>query len=165
MPSFYEFFAGGGMARAGLGRGWECLLANDIDEKKGASYAANWGTEALKIISVGKLTAADVPGHADLAWASFPCQDLSLAGDYVGLKGERSGTFWLFWHLMKALIEEQRAPSLIVLENVCGAFNIPAGGRILRRLVPLSPRAAIVSALWSWMPCDSCRNRALGFSL
>ena len=127
MPSFYEFFAGGGMARAGLGRGWDCLLANDIDEKKGASYAANWGTEALKIISVGKLTAADVPGHADLAWASFPCQDLSLAGDYVGLKGERSGTFWLFWHLMKALIEEQRAPSLIVLENVCGALTSRGG--------------------------------------
>ena len=123
MPSFYEFFAGGGMARAGLGKNWECLLANDIDEKKGASYAANWGTKALKITSVGKLTAADAPGHADLAWASFPCQDLSLAGDYVGLKGERSGTFWLFWRLITILAEEQRAPSLIVLENVCGALT------------------------------------------
>jgi len=127
MPSFYEFFAGGGMVRAGLGKGWECLLANDIDEKKGASYAANWGNEGLKIISVGKLTTADAPGRADLAWASFPCQDLSLAGDYVGLKGERSGTFWLFWHLMKALAEEQRAPSLIVLENVCGALTSRGG--------------------------------------
>lgn len=37
---FYEFFAGGGMARAGLGAGWECLFANDIDSKKAASYAA-----------------------------------------------------------------------------------------------------------------------------
>jgi DNA (cytosine-5)-methyltransferase 1 len=97
MPSFYEFFAGGGMARAGLGKQWECLFANDIDRKKGASYAANWGDERLKIKDVGGLTTADTPGRADLAWASFPCQDLSLAGDYVGLKGERSGTFWLFW--------------------------------------------------------------------
>jgi DNA (cytosine-5)-methyltransferase 1 len=41
MPSFYEFFAGGGMARAGLGKGRECFFANDIDEKKGASYVAS----------------------------------------------------------------------------------------------------------------------------
>ena len=123
MPSFYEFFAGGGMARAGLGKGWECLLANDIDGKKGASYAANWGDDHLKIEDVGRLKTADPPGIADLAWASFPCQDLSLAGDYAGLKGERSGTFWLFWRLMKALADEKRAPSLIVLENVCGALT------------------------------------------
>lgn len=127
MPSFYEFFAGGGMARAGLGKCWECLLANDINEKKGASYAANWGNEGLKIRSVGDLTTGDTPGCADLAWASFPCQDLSLAGDYVGLKGERSATFWLFWNLMKALGDEARAPSLIVLENVCGALTSHGG--------------------------------------
>ena len=33
MASFYEFFAGGGMARAGLGDDWQCLLANDFDPK------------------------------------------------------------------------------------------------------------------------------------
>lgn len=127
MPSFYEFFAGGGMARAGLGKDWECLFANDIDVKKGATYAANWGSEHLKIEGVGALMAVDLPVGADLAWASFPCQDLSLAGDYVGLKGERSGTVWPFWRLMKALREEGRAPGLVVLENVCGALTSHAG--------------------------------------
>jgi DNA (cytosine-5)-methyltransferase 1 len=127
VPSFYEFFAGGGMVRAGLGKGWECLFANDFDEKKGASYAANWGGGRLKIEDVGLLTAEHLPQTADLAWASFPCQDLSLAGDYVGLKGERSGTFWLFWRLMKALAGEKRAPPLIALENVCGALTSHGG--------------------------------------
>jgi len=127
MPTFYEFFAGGGMARAGLGKGWECLFANDIDEKKGASYAANWGGDRLTIKDVGQVTTAEPPERADLAWASFPCQDLSLAGDYAGLKGERSGTFWLFWRLMKALAEERRAPSVVVLENVCGALTAHDG--------------------------------------
>jgi DNA (cytosine-5)-methyltransferase 1 len=127
MPTFYEFFAGGGMARAGLGDEWECLFANDIDEKKGASYDANWGSARLKIKDVGELKTADIPGCADLAWASFPCQDLSLAGDYVGLRGERSGTFWLFWRLMKRLAKEERAPSVIVLENVCGALTSHGG--------------------------------------
>jgi DNA (cytosine-5)-methyltransferase 1 len=127
MLTFYEFFAGGGLARAGLGDGWECLFANDIDTKKGASYEANWGRERLKIEDVGKLTTADLPGRADLAWASFPCQDLSLAGDYAGLKGERSGTFWPFWRLMEALVEQGRAPAMVVLENVCGALTSHGG--------------------------------------
>ena len=123
MPSFYEFFAGGGMARAGLGPEWECLLANDFDAKKGTSYATNWGTDDLRINDVAALTTADLPGCADLAWASFPCQDLSLAGAGAGLKGERSGTFWPFWKLVKVLGEEGRAPRLVVLENVFGAIS------------------------------------------
>jgi len=123
MFEFVEFFAGGGMARAGLGPAWSCLFANDFDPKKAASYAANWGSEHLKVGDVAKVTPADVPGYADLAWASFPCQDLSLAGAGAGLKGDRSGTFWPFWKLMKALSAESRAPRMIVLENVCGALT------------------------------------------
>ena len=41
--TFYEFFAGGGMARLGLGDDWTCLFANDIDADKAAAYRANWG--------------------------------------------------------------------------------------------------------------------------
>lgn len=127
MPSFYEFFAGGGMARAGLGSEWDCLFANDFDPKKAASYAANWGSDDLHVGDVGAVATADLPGRADLAWASFPCQDLSLAGAGAGLKGERSGTFWPFWKLVKALGEEDRAPRLIVLENVFGAISSHGG--------------------------------------
>ena len=60
-------------------------------------------------------------------WASFPCQDLSLAGAGAGLNGDRSGTFWPFWRLMQTLIEESRAPKIIVLENVCGTLTSHAG--------------------------------------
>jgi DNA (cytosine-5)-methyltransferase 1 len=127
MPTFYEFFAGGGMARAGLGAGWRCLFANDFDHKKSRSYITNWGDEALKTADVKTLKPEDAPGRADLAWASFPCQDLSLAGGGAGLKGDRSGTFWPFWDLMRALIEEGRAPSMIVLENVCGTLTSHEG--------------------------------------
>src|SRR6202050_849136 len=115
------------MARAGLGRGWTCLFANDIDPKKGATYAANWGKRNLQIADVAALTTKDLPGTADLAWASFPCQDLSLAGSGAGLRGDRSGTFWPFWRLMQALIEEGRAPKIIVLENVCGTLTSHEG--------------------------------------
>ncbi len=127
MPNYYEFFAGGGMARAGLGPQWNCLFANDIDKKKAASYAANWGKENLLVKDVAELTSQEIPGQADLAWASFPCQDLSLAGAGAGLRGERSGTFWPFWRLMQSLNRENRGPRLIVLENVCGALASHGG--------------------------------------
>ncbi|RSU45615.1 DNA cytosine methyltransferase [Sphingomonas sp. S-NIH.Pt15_0812] len=127
MRDFYEFFAGGGMARAGLGEAWSCLFANDFDHKKSRIYRANWGESELKTVDVGKLTTAELPGRADLAWGSFPCQDLSLAGGGAGLKGDRSGTFWPFWKLMKGLIAEGRAPRMIVLENVCGTLTSHGG--------------------------------------
>ena len=126
-PVFYEFFAGGGMARAGLGDGWACGFANDFDRKKSEIYKLNWGGASLMVGDVGGVETRDLPGVADLAWASFPCQDLSLAGGGAGLRGERSGNFWPFWRLMQALRAEDRAPRAIVLENVCGTLTSHGG--------------------------------------
>jgi DNA (cytosine-5)-methyltransferase 1 len=125
--TFYEFFAGAGMARLGLGGHWTCLLANDFDPAKAESYAANFGDEDLKQGDIAALKSADLPGRADLAWASFPCQDLSLAGARAGLSGARSGTFFAFWRLMQGLAAEGRAPRLIALENVVGLLTSRGG--------------------------------------
>ena len=132
--TFYEFFAGGGMARAGLGDSWNCLFANDFDAMKAQTYRRNWGGDHLREADVATLGASDLPGsRADLAWASFPCQDLSLAGGYRGLGAEgdnaptRSGTFWPFWRLMRDLGREGRAPRAIVLENVYGSLTSHQG--------------------------------------
>jgi DNA (cytosine-5)-methyltransferase 1 len=133
MPQVYEFFAGGGMARLGLGADWTCAFANDIDPRKAAAYRDNFGGAALRLGDIGALTAADLPGRADLAWASFPCQDLSLAGAGAGLAGARSGTIRPFFALMRALAAEGRAPRLIALENVCGALTA-RGGRDVQAL-------------------------------
>src|SRR5712692_7052046 len=128
-----EFFAGGGMARLGLGDAWKCVFANEWCEKKAAAYAARFGAgqppvcPELKVEDVAKLTTVDLPGTPDLVWGSFPCQDLSLAGNGAGLRGERSGTFWPFWRLVKGLCEEGRAPRLVVLENVCGTLRSHGG--------------------------------------
>ena len=111
----------------GLGPGWNCLFANDFDHKKGHIYRQNWGNGVLKTGDVRSLKTSDLPGQSDLVWASFPCQDLSLAGGGAGLKGDRSGTFWPFWDLMKALVKESRAPRIIVLENVCGTLTSHGG--------------------------------------
>jgi len=125
--TYLEFFAGGGMARAGLGSEWKCLFANDFDHKKSDVYRINWGSNELRTADIRTLNASSIPDVADLAWGSFPCQDLSLAGGGAGLKGERSGTFYPFWDLMRGLAKDGRSPRMIVLENVCGALTSHQG--------------------------------------
>ena len=107
---FFEFFAGGGMARLGLGPRWKCVFANEWCDKKAASYRTEFGDDVMKVDDVANLTLDDFPAAPKLVWASFPCQDLSLAGSGAGLKGSRSGTFRPFWKLIS-----KRAPWLIIL--------------------------------------------------
>lgn len=128
MNRFFEFFAGGGMARMGLGAGWECVFSNDWDTKKAISYRENFkGRDVFVCEDVARIQASDLPGTPDLVWGSFPCQDLSLAGLGAGLKGGRSGIFWPFWRLMSGLIEDGRSPRVIVLENVVGTLTSHGG--------------------------------------
>jgi DNA (cytosine-5)-methyltransferase 1 len=126
---FIEFFAGGGMARAGLGFRWDCVLANDFDPKKGKAYVENWGHEHFYLGDVWQLPEEKLRSAegADLAWASFPCQDLSLAGNQTGLDGQRSGAFWGFWKQISTMRKSSQHPKLIVLENVYGALSANGG--------------------------------------
>lgn len=121
-----EFFAGGGLAGLGLG-GFRTTFANDLDPMKAAAWRANH-TGVLSQGDVWALETTDLPGKPTLAWASSPCQDVSLAGARAGLDGRRSGAFWGFWRLMQALDAEGRAPPIVVVENVVGLLT-SGGGR------------------------------------
>lgn len=100
------------MARAGLSDGGSCVFANDFDPIKCETYCVNWGSGHFVDGDVGAAEGDQLPGEADFAWASFLCQDLSLAGEYKGLGSTRdnlktrSGAFWLFHERMKALREQ-----------------------------------------------------------
>ncbi len=126
---FYEFFAGGGMARLGLGEGWSCLYANDFDPVKAATYRDNFAGahDHFHEGDIWAVKPVELPGRADLAWASSPCQDFSLAGNRAGLEGGRSSAFFGFWRLMEALAAEGRAPRAIVIENVVGLLTSNGG--------------------------------------
>lgn len=123
--SFYEFFAGGGLARLGLEPRWTCLFANDIDPAKAEAYGRAFGQAEIRTGDVWGLTPTALPPGGDLAWASFPCQDLSLAGSRGGLAAPRSGAFWGFWRLIQAL--GSGAPPVIALENVPGLLTSRGG--------------------------------------
>ena len=126
---FLEFFAGGGMARIGLGAGWACGFANDFDPLKAGAYRANFADAEGHFHEgdVWQVSPAALPGTADLAWASSPCQDFSLAGGRAGLNGGRSGAFFGFWRLVQALAAEGRAPHTVVVENVVGLLTSHGG--------------------------------------
>ncbi|HEV2531299.1 DNA cytosine methyltransferase [Phenylobacterium sp.] len=127
--TFYEFFAGGGMARTGLGAGWSCLFANDFDPGKAATYRANFPDAGAHFHEGDVFGAApgDLPGRADLAWASSPCQDFSLAGGRAGLAGGKSQAFYGFWRLIEGLAAAGRSPRAIVIENVSGLLTSHGG--------------------------------------
>lgn len=135
-PTVFEFFAGGGLAGIGLSgtgmagtgaRGLDTVFANDMDPAKGRAFAANHPHIPFRLGDVWSLTPADLPGVPDLAWASSPCQDVSLAGARGGLEAGRSGAFWGFWRLIQGLADEDRAPRVIVLENVIGLLTSGEG--------------------------------------
>lgn len=90
------------MARAGLGTQWQCLFANDMDKVKASTYINNWGGDHFDSRDIREVRITDLTGNGDLAWASFPCQDLSVAGNGLGIGSSsteeftRSGALWPF---------------------------------------------------------------------
>ena len=125
-----DFFAGSGLVRLGLEPDFQTVWANDICPRKAAVYDANETSHPIHVASITDVQGADLP-TANLAWASFPCQDLSLAGNLSGIrKGTRSG---LFWEWMRVIDEMgERRPPLLVAENVVG-FLIGKDGEYFKR--------------------------------
>lgn len=129
--TFAEYFAGIGLMRLGLEQaGWSIRYANDIDVDKRDMYRYHFKDvdEHFVLDDIHNLTASEIP-ETHLATASFPCNDLSLAGMRSGLGGKQSSAFWGFIRILKEMGE--RRPALILLENVAG-FLTSHGGEDIR---------------------------------
>ena len=127
-----EFFAGIGLVRCGLEQaGIDVVWANDIAPVKRAVYAANFGDSHYLLGDIRDVRGGSMPA-VDLATASFPCVDLSLAGHRRGLNGEQSGLFYEFTRILREMRE--RAPSVVMVENVA-SFISSRGGQDLRAAV------------------------------
>lgn len=122
-----DFFAGVGLARMGLeDAGWRVSFSNDISQKKYNMFRGHWGEDPNYIVrDVFDLRPDDVPA-TELAWASFPCIDLSLAGNRSGLDGKHSGAFWGFYRVLVEKHPDER-PFVVILENVTGMLTSHAG--------------------------------------
>jgi DNA (cytosine-5)-methyltransferase 1 len=106
-------------------QGWQVVFANDIDADKARMYRDNWPAgDHLVVGDIHALTAERIP-PCDLFTASFPCNDLSIAGRWEGLNGKQSSAFWGLVRILEDLGD--RRPPLVLLENVVG-FLMSRGG-------------------------------------
>jgi DNA (cytosine-5)-methyltransferase 1 len=121
--TFAEFFAGIGLMRMGLEQaGWRIAFANDIDSQKEEIYRAMFpdNVSHFKPGDIHGFSPLEIP-TVSLATASFPCNDLSLAGSRGGLGGKNSSAFWGFVRLLGRM--GQRTPPLLLIENVTGFLS------------------------------------------
>lgn len=136
--TFAEFFAGIGLMRLGLEKeGWSVAFANDIEPQKHEMYKAHFrdADEHFRLGDIHQLDVDSIP-TVTLATASFPCNDLSLAGMREGLNGEQSSAFWGFTHILRAM--EERRPPLILIENVAGFLTSNDGVDFENAMVALN---------------------------
>jgi DNA (cytosine-5)-methyltransferase 1 len=142
-----EFFAGIGLMRMGLEEaGWNTLWANDIDEDKMRMYRGHFADDAthFHLGDVHAVSPDSIPTVA-LATASFPCNDLSLAGARRGLAGQHSSAFWGFVDAIKGMGE--RKPPLVMLENVAGFLTSHDGNDFRDACLALNDLGYAVDAL------------------
>lgn len=114
-----------GLAESRIDVAW----ANDIEIDKQAMYEGHFGDDGdghFHLGDLGEVHPDQMPATADIAWASSPCTDLSLAGDRAGLRGKSSGAFWQFTRVLDEYAAEKR-PRVAVLENVVGLATSHGG--------------------------------------
>lgn len=114
--TMHEFFAGSGLVAYGLKGMFSPVWSNDINERKATVYKANFVHDHFLLGDIKNVNGAELP-VAHLSWASFPCQDLSLAGNMKGIFADRSG---LVWEYLRVLDEIKDKPRVLALENVSG---------------------------------------------
>ncbi len=120
------------------------MWANDISPRKAAVYVANFGSEVFHLGDISKAKGADLP-PTRLSWASFPCQDLSLAGNIDGVYSECSG---LVWQWLRILDEQgENAPRVVCLENVAGLMSAHGGEDYRQLHAALTSRGYKVGAM------------------
>lgn len=137
MMRFAEFFAGVGLVREGLADdGWSCVWANDIAQDKKETYIANFGDNDFVLDDIWNIAKQheQIPDNVFLYTASFPCTDLSVAGDQAGLAGKESGTLSALLDILAQKKQCNTHPPIVLLENVKG-FLTSHQGKDIRNTV------------------------------
>lgn len=151
-PEFLEFFAGSGLVTHAMKSYFKVVWANDNSEKKADVYHANHGKKHFHLGSIDDVKGDTLP-HATLSWASFPCQDLSLAGMTAGIHASRSGLVWQWLRIME---EMPSCPPLLVAENVTGLVSHSKGAHYRHLHEALRSRdykvGAVVLNAVHWIP-------------
>lgn len=118
MLKVIELFAGIGsqhQALLNIGVEHEVVAISEIDKYCLKSYQALHGD----IPNLGDICKIEKLPQADLWTYSFPCQDISVAGNLAGIsKGTRSGLLYEVERLLNVAKDEGTLPKYLLLENV-----------------------------------------------
>lgn len=151
-PPFLEFFAGSGLVGHALKPYFSVAWANDICPKKAAVFVANHIHTPFELCSVTDVSGVHLPASV-LSWASFPCQDLSLAGNGKGIRAKRSG---LVWEWLRVMDEMPQSPPILAAENVVGLVSADEGAHYRELHMALVERGYQVGAMLldavHWLP-------------
>ena len=115
-----SMFSGAGCGDLGLVRAGHEIVAGIENDKQAAGVFA-YNFPGVPIFSdIEKVTADDLP-DADGVLYSFPCQDLSVAGQRKGLEGDRSTLYGEAIRIISGL--KERGLILSLAENVAGLMS------------------------------------------
>jgi hypothetical protein len=145
-PRAAEFFAGIGLVRLAIEEaGFDVVFANDIDPMKYKIYGDNFSISDFVLGDIHRIAAESIP-DCELFTASFPCNDLSVAGRRrVAWTATQSSAFWGLIRILRELGE--RRPTLVMLENVPGFLASQGGRDFARALTALNGLGYSVSAV------------------
>ena len=93
--------------------GFKIIWANELDKSACKTYRLNIGDHIVE--GDIKETLNTMPAEADVVIGGFPCQDISINGKMLGVKGSRSG---LYTYIVEAV--KRIRPKAFVAENVGG---------------------------------------------
>ncbi len=94
--------------------GFDIVWANELDHNACKTYRRNFGDDYLVEGDINEQMDS-LPETADIVIGGFPCQDISINGKMLGIKGKRSS-------LYTAIVEtvQRIQPKMFIAENVGG---------------------------------------------
>jgi len=128
IKSYGSLFTGAGGIDIGLDcAGLQCTFQVEIDENCQQVLSYHW-PNVPKHRDIKDVNGYDLPA-VDLIVFGSPCQDLSSAGNKIGLNGEQSVLFYEAIRIIKEMREKTNGeyPKISIWENVTGALSSNAG--------------------------------------
>jgi len=141
-PTFGSLFAGIGGLDLGLERaGWQSVWQVEINPYARRVLEKHWPHVCRWDDARTFPPEPTAAWNCDLIAGGFPCQDISNAGKRAGINGQRSGLWYEFARIIRAL-----RPRYVLVENV-SAILVRGIGRVLGDLARIG-----YDAEWNCLP-------------
>ncbi len=113
-----SLFSGiGGLDQGFIDAGYKVIWANDFDAYAAQTYDVNNPKGIMHLGDINEIALESIPSH-DVLIGGFPCQPFSMMGEQKGFEDTRGTLFFRICEIVDYQIKNNRAPKVIVLENV-----------------------------------------------